>query len=111
MLVGIVCLGIAPIEPPKGHGRLALAGRKLKANLGLERVALLVHDRRSRLDLRRIPQLERTEGHVDGMAGHVPQRAGAEILPPAPVERMIDSRPAPILALAFARSLGHPAAE
>ena len=37
----------------------------------------------------RIAQVEGHEGHVEGVAGHVAQRAGAEVPPAAPVEGMI----------------------
>src|ERR1035437_7873582 len=106
MPVGTVRLGIASIKPPEGHGRLALASRELKADFGFERVGFLVNGRALGFDFHWVAELERAEGHVDGMAGHVPEGAGAEILPPAPVPRMIDSPPALGLALAFARGLG-----
>src|ERR1035441_2627043 len=105
MPVGAVRLGIAPIEPPECHRRLAIAGGELEANLRLERVSFLVNPRGLGLDFHRVTELERAEGHVDGMAGHVPQGPSAKILPPAPVERQIDSPPRLALALAFARRL------
>ena len=37
-----------------------------------------------------VAQVERPEGHVDGVAGHVAQRAGAEVVPAAPFEDVID---------------------
>ena len=85
----MVGLGVAAVIPPEGDRRQAVAGGKLKADGGFERVAFLVHGRGGGLDLRRIAQLQRAEGHVGGVAGHVAERAGAEVLPAAPDEGMI----------------------
>ena len=55
------------------------------------RIALVVDDARSVDDLDRlgVEQLECHAGDVDGVAGHVAERAGAEVEPAAPVERLV----------------------
>ena len=78
---------------------------KGKADLRADRIGFLVHGPEGRrLDLCRVIEIERAKRHVDGVAGHVAQRAGTEILPATPVERLVDA----LLILRLARTLERP---
>ena len=73
-------------------GELRLALRKLEANFGADRIRFLVHDAEGRgFNFCGVAKVEGAEGHVDGVAGHVAECAGAEVLPAAPVERLVNS--------------------
>src|ERR1700691_3165633 len=73
-----------------GNGCLPLG--ELKANLGPDWIRLLVHlAERHRFNFRRIAKVQGAEWHIDGVARHVAERAGAEILPAAPVKWIVNS--------------------
>ena len=66
--------------------------RKLKTDFGAKRIRLGIHAiKRECLNFRRIAETERTERHIDSVTRHVTERAGAKILPAAPVELVIDA--------------------
>src|ERR1043166_8001234 len=77
--------------PPKRYRRLAFARGKLEPNLRLERIALFIDAGTDCFNFGWVTELERAERHVCGVTRHITKRTGAEILPPAPVPRMIDA--------------------
>ena len=65
---------------------------KVEANFGTDGIRFLVHPaERHRFNFRRVVEIQGAKRHVDRVACHVAQRAGAEILPAAPVERLVNS--------------------
>ena len=60
-------------------------------DLRAERIGFLVHRfERDAFDLGRMTEVERAERHVDGVASHVAECAGAEVLPAAPFEGVVN---------------------
>ena len=79
------------VVPPELERRQVSALRELEADARGLGEGLRVNARgQFALDDVGIAELERAERHVDGVAGHVAQGAGAEIIPAAPLERVID---------------------
>ena len=73
-------------------GNVRLAFGKVEANFGTDGIRFLVHlPERHRFHDRWVFEIQGTKRHVDRVACHVAQRAGAEILPAAPVERLVNS--------------------
>src|SRR5712691_5470712 len=91
MLEWIAGCRLSPIVPPEGKRRQTFASRKLESDSRFERIAFFVDGGRVGFNLGGIAELERAKGHVAGVTGHVTQRAGAEILPAAPDEIVINS--------------------
>src|SRR5947208_3263790 len=85
----MIGLGISAVIPRECQRDEALSRGKFESDFGLERVSLLVDAGRLRLNFDRVSELERAEGHIGGVAGHVAQCAGAEILPTAPGKGVI----------------------
>ena len=86
-----VALAVAgAFVPGELHRRQPFAGRELVGDRRPRRVRLGVDLAALGRDPHGQAQLERHERQVGRVAGHVAQRAGAEIPPPAPVMRMIN---------------------
>src|SRR5262249_27711760 len=65
---------------------------ELKANLRADGIGLVVHEAPGfGFDLGGVTEIQSAEGQVDRVARHISERAGAEILEAAPVERIVDS--------------------
>ena len=80
------------VIPPEFEGREAIALGELEADARSEGVGFGVNlGGHFALDLGRVAELEGAEGHVDGVAGHVAERAGAEVGPAAPFERVVEA--------------------
>jgi len=86
---------VAAVKPPEAERRQAFTSGKLKTDFRVSGVHFFGHPGGLGLNLGRIAQLERAEGPVDCVAGHVAQRAGAEVLPAAPSEWLIHSAAPP----------------
>ena len=80
---------LAAVVPGQRHGGPRFVGGELELDDRPLGIALLVVARRFGLDRDRVAQIEGHERHVDRVAGHVAQGAGAEIPEAAPGERMI----------------------
>ena len=80
---------VAAVVPVHRERGAAVELGKLELDLRPLRVAVAVVPGALGLDRDRVAQVEGHERHVAGVAGHVAQRAGAEVPPAAPGERMI----------------------
>ena len=82
--------GVVPDELDRaariGRGELELGSRACR-----ERIEVVSGGRRA--DARRVPKIDRLEDHVDVMARHIAERAGPEIPPAAPLERVVVAGP------------------
>src|SRR5690242_15187708 len=84
--------GVMTMEksPMRGWNR-NFAFRKFKSDFGADGISFPVDAVNGhRFDFCRITKAKCAERHIDRVAGHVAQGAGAEILPATPVEGMID---------------------
>src|SRR6266481_5424243 len=100
MAIRVVWKWVAAVVPPEGDWFQSFTRRKLKTDFRFQRIGFLVDSRTLRFHFSRIAKLECAERHVCGMASHIAQRAGAEILPTAPHKRMINPAFAATLASA-----------
>ena len=88
---GEVVFGVSFV-PPEFERRKSFALGEVKADSRSERVGFVVNARRHfAFDLGGVAELKRAEGHVDSVAGHVTEGAGAEIAPAAPFEVMVEA--------------------
>src|ERR1700683_912250 len=70
-----------------GNGCLPLG--EFEANLGPDGISLLVHvAERRRFDFCRVAEIQGAKWHIDRVARHIAECAGAEILPAAPAHRI-----------------------
>src|SRR6201998_4768664 len=72
-----------------GNARITLG--KGEADFGTERIRLLVDlSERHRFDFCRVIEIQGAKRHIDRVARHITQCAGAKVLPTAPVKRLVD---------------------